>query len=100
MIDEKEAIERAISAANLSEGITDSKTKVAFALSSIAWCLIADRVKENEFADNIPRCKIEIGSHVGSLWRDRISGLIVCERHKRQYDTDHNEWSFEWEEVE
>ncbi len=32
-------------------------------------------------------CVVEVGMHEKPHWKDRLTGIIVCNRHKYQYDT-------------
>lgn len=32
-------------------------------------------------------CVIEVGTHPKPYWRDKTSGMIVCTRHKEQFET-------------
>lgn len=31
-------------------------------------------------------CDVEVGTHPGPYWKDKNSSLIVCNRHRTQYD--------------
>lgn len=42
-------------------------------------------------------CAVEVGTHPGPYWRDRTDGMIVCSRHKAQYDERPDLGPFDWE---
>lgn len=46
---------------------------------------------------NYPGCEVEVGTHIGPNWRDKISGLVVCSRHKLQYDERDDLGDYDWE---
>lgn len=46
-----------------------------------------------------PSCAVEVGTHIGPQWRDKISGMIVCSRHKLQYDERPDLGPYEWEMI-
>lgn len=43
-------------------------------------------------------CVVEVGRHPGPFWKDRNSGIVVCSRHRSQYEERANEFGpFDWE---
>ena len=50
--------------------------------------------------ENLPTCEVDVG-HTDSwlaTWRDEISGLTVCDRHRGQYDTSEH-GPFSWARI-
>jgi hypothetical protein len=44
-----------------------------------------------------PRCKVPVGIHPGPFWINRIDGLAVCDRHRRQFEERTDEFGpFDW----
>lgn len=43
-----------------------------------------------------PKCNVEVGTHVAPYWKDENSGLRVCDRHKKQYNTSEFANDFRW----
>lgn len=56
-----------------------------------------DRVVKRERLDNL--CTIEVGIHHGPYFKDKERGVIVCVRHKAQYNWAHEHGEFDWEEI-
>lgn len=45
-----------------------------------------------------PQCVVEVGTHEAPYWRAKISpDMIVCDRHKKQYETDERYAAMLWE---
>lgn len=45
-----------------------------------------------------PKCVVQVGIHPGPYWRDTNSGLVVCSRHRTQYEERADEFGpFDWE---
>lgn len=45
-------------------------------------------------------CHVKIGLHIGPFWFDKNSGLVVCTRHRREYEESVDEYGpFDWEEA-
>lgn len=43
-------------------------------------------------------CVVEVGMHPGPCWTDKNTGLVVCSRHKAQYEERAEEFGpFDWE---
>ena len=46
------------------------------------------------------RCVVEVGTHPGPFWKDRNSGMVVCTRHRAQYEERAAEFGpFDWQEA-
>jgi hypothetical protein len=46
-------------------------------------------------------CVIEVGLHPGPFWFDKLSGIIVCARHRKHYEESEEEYGpFDWEAAE
>lgn len=45
-------------------------------------------------------CVIEVGVHPAPYWRDGTDGIIVCDRHRRQYDERDDLGPFDWRPYE
>lgn len=44
-------------------------------------------------------CVVEVGLHPAPYWKDHITGMVVCSRHKQQYDE--SEFGpFDWQPLE
>lgn len=44
-------------------------------------------------------CDVEVGTHPPPYWKDNNSGLVVCTRHKAQYEERADEFGpYDWEE--
>lgn len=42
-------------------------------------------------------CVVEVGRHPGPNWLDRNSGIVVCSRHRAQYEERADEFGpFDW----
>lgn len=44
-------------------------------------------------------CVVEVGLHTLPHWRDKITGLVVCDRHRSQYTERIDLGPFDWEEI-
>lgn len=44
-------------------------------------------------------CDVDLGTHSDEYWRDANSGLVVCGRHKDQYDANASSTQFHWEKL-
>lgn len=42
-------------------------------------------------------CVIDVGIHPEPYWKDKITDIVVCDRHRKQYDTS-GYGPFDWEE--
>lgn len=45
-------------------------------------------------------CDVEVGLHSDLLWLDKNSALVVCTRHRKQYEERADEFGpFDWEPI-
>ena len=50
--------------------------------------------------DRATACVVEVGVHPGPCWTDKNSGLVVCTRHRAQYEERADEFGpFDWERL-
>ena len=46
-----------------------------------------------------PKCDVQVGTHPGPFWLNKVNGLKVCSRHKSQNEERADEFGpFEWEQ--
>lgn len=56
-----------------------------------------DRVVKRETLDNL--CMVEVGIHHRPHFLDKKAGIVVCVRHRIQYDQAYEYGEFNWEEI-
>lgn len=56
-----------------------------------------DRLVKRDKLDNV--CIIWVGIHYGPYFKDKKTHLVVCVRHRRQYDQAYGVDEFDWEEI-
>lgn len=46
------------------------------------------------------KCDVDIGIHDTPYWKEKDTGMLVCNRHKKQYEERETEFGpFDWEEI-